>query len=70
MNKDIIEQLGYVMMYAIFALIVTSFGIYVFWNWLIPDILGLRNITLLESFGLNVLSKMFFQSFEFTIERD
>ena len=46
-------------------LAVTVFGLVIMllWNWLIPDLFGLREITFFESLGLLLLSKIFFWGF-------
>jgi len=31
------------------------------WNWLVPEIFGLKTITLLQALGLNVLSGILFR---------
>ena len=38
------------------------FGLFIqlLWNWLIPDIFGLRNITYLQAVGLLILSRLLF----------
>ena len=58
MNKSLVNLTAYLM-----ALTILSAGVLLFcalvslpfwllWNWLIPDIFGLPNITLLQAFGL------------------
>lgn len=59
-----------VFIYLIVAFSVTGYGVYVMWNWLMPSIFNLREITFYEALGLNFLAKMFFQSFEFTFEKE
>ena len=58
------------MVYVLIAFFVTGIGVYALWNWLMPSIFNLREITFYESLGLNFLSKMLFQSFEFSVDRD
>jgi hypothetical protein len=41
--------------------ILFSVPTWLLWNWLIPDIFGLRKITLLEAFGLILLSNILFR---------
>ena len=35
------------------------------WNWLLPDIFGLRSITFIEGWGLSYLAGFFFKAPEF-----
>ena len=41
--------------------ILFSVPTWLLWNWLMPDIFGLREITLLEAFGLILLSNILFR---------
>lgn len=59
-----------VMLYVTVAFLVTGYGAYILWNWLMPSIFNLREITFYEALGLNFLAKMFFQSFEFSFEKE
>lgn len=59
-----------VIIYLLVAFSVTGYGVYVLWNWLMPSIFSLREITFYEALGLNFLAKMFFQSFEFSFEKE
>lgn len=59
-----------VMLYIVVAFLVTGYGVYVLWNWLLPSIFNLREVTFYEALGLNFLAKMFFQSFEFSFEKE
>ena len=59
-----------VFIYLIVAFTITGYGVYTMWNWLMPSIFNLREITFYEALGLNFLAKMFFQSFEFTFEKE
>ena len=52
---------------AVFAAAV-SIPTWILWNWLVPDIFGLQNITLLQSFGLMLLSGFIFGSRKIHIE--
>ena len=52
---------------AVFAAAV-SIPTWILWNWLVPDIFGLQNITLLQSFGLLLLSGFIFGSRKIHIE--
>ena len=58
------------MIYVLIAFFVTGIGVYALWNWLMPSIFNLKEITFYEALGLNFLSKMLFQSFEFTLEKE
>ena len=58
------------MIYVTVAFLVTGYGAYILWNWLMPSIFNLREITFYEAMGLNFLAKMFFQSFEFSFEKE
>jgi hypothetical protein len=59
-----------VVLYVIIAFLVTGYGVYILWNLLMPSIFSLKEISFYEALGLNFLAKMFFQSFEFTFEKE
>lgn len=59
-----------VVLYIILAFLITGYGVYILWNWLMPSIFSLREISFYEALGLNFLAKMFFQSFEFSFEKE
>ena len=52
---------GILLLFAAFALsLLMALPTMWLWNWLVPSIFGLREVGLLEAFGLNLLSSMFF----------
>lgn len=48
---------------AIVAIAVFGFVVMGLWNWLMPDLLGLRPITFWQALGLVILSKILFGGF-------
>jgi len=47
----------------IFECLLTSLPTYLLWNWLMPEIFSLKEITILQAFGLLFLSSIIFKSF-------
>ena len=65
-GRKIIRVLAYVFLgIVVAALFALVFGFVVkwLWNWLMPDILGLRQITYWQAFGLILLAKLLFGRF-------
>lgn len=50
-----------VLMLTLLALLL-SVPVYFLWNWLMPAIFGLKEITLLQALGLMILSNFLFKS--------
>lgn len=52
-------------LFGMIAMITTILGlpIMLLWNWLMPSIFGIREITFMEAIGLNFLSTLLFKSF-------
>jgi len=46
---------------SLFALL-TALPVFLLWNWLIPDLMGFKSISLLQALGLNVLCVILFKS--------
>lgn len=44
-------------------IVIGSLVVQLLWNWLVPDIFGLRRVTWLESLGLLTLSRILFGGF-------
>ena len=65
MKKRYIIPLAIVGVPAAIALCVFVFGgaVMLLWNWLLPPLLGLPEITLLQGFGLLLLGKLLFGGF-------
>ena len=42
--------------------IIMTIPVYFLWNWLMPEIFDLKEITLLQAFGLNLLTSGLFKS--------
>jgi hypothetical protein len=59
--KYLIIGLGIVALVAIIALLV-SIPVWLLWNWLMPEIFGLKAISWLQALGLCVLCGMLFKS--------
>lgn len=57
--KKVLKIIGFVIL-GIIIVLAFSFSVMLLWNWLIPDIIGLRKITYFEGIGLLVLAKIFF----------
>ena len=49
--------------------IILAFPTMLLWNWLMPNIFGLTEITLYQAMGINFLSNILFKS-NVTIKRD
>lgn len=43
---------------------------YLLWNWLMPNIFGLKSITLLQALGLNMLCRILFKGFNTGSKKD
>ena len=46
----------------IFGCMLYSLPVYLFWNWVVPTIFGLSEITIWQSFGITLLSRFLFAS--------
>ena len=55
MNK-VAHTFGMVVFSALVIAIMVTLPSYIIWNWLIPDLFGLREVSLLEMFGLLILT--------------
>jgi hypothetical protein len=54
---------------AIFYGFIFAFFTMWLWNWLMPDIFGLKEISFMQAFGINILSGILFRS-SFTYKND
>jgi hypothetical protein len=54
---------------AFLAALVLSIPTMLLWDWLMPDIFGLKEITLFQSLGLNMLTAILFKT-TITIKND
>ena len=55
-----ITKIGVFVLVALIAMIIITTPIYFLWNWLVTSIFGLRELSLIETFGLIVLIKLLF----------
>lgn len=60
MNKILPYVLGIIGMVFLIASIYSIF-VMILWNWLMPDIFGLKQITFLQSWGLTTLFALLFK---------
>ena len=44
----------------VFGCLLYSLPVYLLWNWVVPSIFGLSEITIWESFGITLLSRFLF----------
>lgn len=44
--------------------IISVLPTYFLWNWLMPELFGLKVITFWQAFGLNILATILFKSFQ------
>ena len=49
---------------------IIALPLYFLWNWLIPPIFNLPEITMLQSFGLMLLSNLLFKSFNTNLNKN
>lgn len=59
--KYLIIGVGVVVLLAIIAVLI-SVPVWLLWNWLMPEIFGLKTISWLQALGLSLLSSMLFKS--------
>jgi len=55
------ETMGVILVILIFSLLV-AIPTLLLWNWLMPMLFGLKELTLLQALGLNVLSSILFKT--------
>lgn len=63
--NEFVEKLGCAVLLVIlmvFFAVLTGIPVYFLWNWLMPDIFGLTEITLLQAIGLSLLCSCLFKS--------
>lgn len=60
--KDTIVRVIFFFLAYIGISIVCSIPFMLLWNWLMPSIFNLREVTLLEAFGLNMMGAILFKS--------
>lgn len=61
MGKIIAIVVGLLIAAGVIALLL-SLPVWLLWNWLMPEIFGLKSITWLQALGLSVLSACLFKS--------
>lgn len=61
MEKPILAVFGIVGALVVFAIIFTV-PVYFLWNWLMPELFGLKSISFWQATGLLLLSGFFFRS--------
>lgn len=62
--NEFVEKLGYAVLFVIlivFFALLTGIPVYFLWNWLMPEIFGLTEITLLQAIGLSLLCSLLFK---------
>ena len=64
-----LEALFIVVGLLILSAIILAFPTMLLWNWLMPNIFGLTEITLYQAMGINFLSNILFKS-NVTIKRE
>lgn len=52
---------GAVVLFVIFSLLL-AFPVMLLWDWLMPELFGLKEITLFQAWGLNFLCSLLFKS--------
>jgi hypothetical protein len=62
MKNSIVEQVLILIGLIILAALLFTLPLQFLWNWLMPDIFGLRYITFKEAFGLNMLAGILFRT--------
>lgn len=63
--NEFVEKLGYAVLFVIlivFFALLTGIPVYFLWNWLMPEIFGLTEITLLQAIGLSLLCSLLFKA--------
>ncbi|MFR1685785.1 MAG: hypothetical protein ACLSVX_01230 [Massilimicrobiota timonensis] len=62
--NEFVEKLGYavlIIILLVFFALLTGIPVYFLWNWLMPEIFGLTEITLLQAIGLSLLCSLLFK---------
>ena len=47
------------------VVLITGWIVMLLWNWLMPEILGLKEITILQAYGLTLLGNLMFSRINF-----
>lgn len=55
--KGMLSALAYLLLTFLFAI-----PTYYLWNWLMPEIFGLKTITFIQAFGINLLTGSLFRA--------
>lgn len=55
------EKLGYLIGLLIIVPLLTAWPVMLLWNWLMPDIFGLQELTFWQSIGLTLLCSFLFK---------
>lgn len=59
--EKIVTVVGVIVAFLVIS-ILCAIPTYFLWNWLMPEIFGLKTITLFQALGLNLLSMILFKS--------
>jgi energy-coupling factor transporter transmembrane protein EcfT len=59
---DLVRALAAVFLFVTFVAVLTGLPLMWLWNWLMPELFGLKTITFWQAVGLNFLSSILFKS--------
>jgi len=59
---DFIEAAAYLIFVVLVVALISTVPLYFLWNWLMPDIFGLTQITFFQAFGISILSGILFKN--------
>jgi hypothetical protein len=57
-----IKIIATIMLVSVTVATLMSIPVWLLWNWLMPEIFGLKTITIIQAFGVSVLSAFLFKS--------
>ena len=58
---NVLTGIAVVMLFAFVVALVASLPVYWLWNWLMPDLFALKEITWLQALGLSLLCSFLFK---------
>jgi len=61
--SETLQQLLGLIFATILIVVLLALPLMLLWNWLMPEIFGLKEITFLQALGLNLMSKILFKSY-------
>jgi hypothetical protein len=64
--KEVISAIGAAIIILLFFYIIFAFPVMLLWNWLMPVIFGLTEITFFQALGLMLLCGLLFKSTGYT----